>query len=382
MSLQTRLRTALVGLLAPPRTTGAASASAQRVLLIRPDHLGDLLLTTPAIAHLRAALPTAHLALLVGPWNAEAAAHLPGADEVLTLPFPYFDRQPKPGPLAPYELLRAEADRLLGMGFDTAVVFRQDHWWGAALAARSGIPRRVGWAQPEALSSLTHAVEHPPEHEAARALMLAEAFTGVAVAVSPPMHFQPSAHDRERATAWLAASGVGERFVVIHPGSGGMVKLWPAERWGAVADALRAQYGVAVIVTGSPAEADLVHQVCSSCRTAAAEPLTGVDVGQLAATLERAAVVLGPDSGVLHLAESVGTGTVRLFGPAPVARFGPWQASRRHQVVLSPLACVACGRLDFPAEALADHPCVRAITQSQVLEAANAALAAASVGGC
>lgn len=376
MTLHALLRTALTRGLAPARSHSVAESEPRRLLLVRPDHLGDLLLTTPAITHLRATLPAAHLTLLVGPWNADAASRLAGVDEVLTLPFPYFDRRPKRGPLAPYTLLRTEANRLAGLRFDTAVVFRHDHWWGAALAARAGIPRRLGWAHPEASVFLTQAVEHPPQHEAARALVLSEALTGLTATRRPPMGFRPTGEDVAAAAGWLAASGVGDRFVAIHPGSGGAVKLWAAERWSMVADALRAQYGVAVIVTGSAAEADLVRQVGSGCRESVAVPLTGIGVGQLGATLATAGLVLGPDSGVLHLAESTGAATVRLFGPAPVERFGPWQLSPRHQVVRSRLACVACGRLDFPAEVLAAHPCVRAIGLEQVLAAAGAALSA------
>lgn len=379
MTLHALLRSALTRGLAAPRAGGVAGREPQRLVLVRPDHLGDLLLTTPAIAHLRATLPTAHLTLLVGPWNADAASRLEGVDQVLTLPFPYFDRQPKRGLLAPYQLLRLEADRLAGLGFDTAVVFRHDHWWGAALATRAGIPRRVGWAHAESATYLTQAVQHPPQHEATRALALVEALTGVPATDRLPMRFTPTPEDVASASSWLAASGVSDRFVVIHPGSGGAVKLWPAERWSMVADALLAQYGVAVIVTGSSAEADLVQQVCSGCQGGAAIPLTGVGVGQLGATLARAELVLGPDSGVLHLAESVGAATVRLFGPAPVERFGPWQQSARHQVVRSALPCVACGRLDFPVEVLPEHPCVRAITSEQVLTAVGEALAA-SIG--
>lgn len=354
-------------------------AKPERILLIRPDHLGDLLLTTPALRQLRSSLPAAHIALLVGPWNAAAAGGLEGVDEVLTLPFPYFDRQPKRGPLAPYTLLRSEARKLSAHHFDTSVVFRHDHWWGAALAARAGIQRRAGWDDPQVEPFLTYVASDPPEHEAERALRLGEALLGTGEQAVPPMRFVPSDGDMGLAAEWLGQLPPRSSYVVIHPGSGGAVKLWPARHWAAVADALGAQYGVAVVVSGSAAEASLVAEVCSGCRVTSPVRLTGVGVGQLAATLAGAALVLGPDSGVLHLAEAVGRPTVRLFGPASVDRFGPWQAGDRHRVLRASLPCIACGRLDFPAEELAQHPCVRSITESQVLAAAQAVLGAASV---
>src|SRR5689334_4822805 len=78
-----------------------------RVLLIRPDHLGDVLLAGAGIARLRAALPDAHLTELVGPWSREVARRGPAVDALLTWELPGFSRRPKRGPLAPYwSLLR------------------------------------------------------------------------------------------------------------------------------------------------------------------------------------------------------------------------------------------------------------------------------------
>src|SRR5437773_821554 len=74
-----------------------------RLLILRPDHLGDLLLSWPAVAALRVALPDAQLALLVGPWGEEIARRGPRVDEIISCPFPGFARGPKRSPLAPYQ---------------------------------------------------------------------------------------------------------------------------------------------------------------------------------------------------------------------------------------------------------------------------------------
>ncbi|MBI1800585.1 MAG: hypothetical protein HYR71_03030, partial [Chloroflexi bacterium] len=77
----------------------------RRVLLIRPDHLGDLLFVTPALRTLRAQMPDAHVTLLVGPWGKPVVERSPYVDEVQTLAFPGFTRRPKGSPLAPYTRL-------------------------------------------------------------------------------------------------------------------------------------------------------------------------------------------------------------------------------------------------------------------------------------
>jgi len=104
--------------------------------------------------------------------------------------------------------------------------------------------------------------------------------------------------------------------------------------------------------------------------------VTGATIGQLAALLGRALLVLSVDSGPLHLAVAQGTPTVQLFGPTDPRIFGPWGPRERHIVLASTRRCptcptIPCGRLDFPPQELADHPCVRLITEQQVLEAVD-----------
>jgi len=93
-------------------------------------------------------------------------------------------------------------------------------------------------------------------------------------------------------------------------------------------------------------------------------------VGQLAALYEGARVVLGPDSGPLHLATAVGAPTVHLYGPADPAEFGPWGDPARHIVLTTAIACRPCRILDWPGADPAGHPCVRDIAPDAVLEAA------------
>ena len=72
------------------------------MLLLRPDHVGDVLLTAPAVALLRASLPAAHLTYVVGPWSMDAARHGPAVDSLRTLAYPGFARRRNANLLAPY----------------------------------------------------------------------------------------------------------------------------------------------------------------------------------------------------------------------------------------------------------------------------------------
>jgi ADP-heptose:LPS heptosyltransferase len=97
------------------------------------------------------------------------------------------------------------------------------------------------------------------------------------------------------------------------------------------------------------------------------------NISQLAALYARARVVLGPDSGPLHLAAAVNTPTVTLFGPADPVEFAPWGDPHKHIVLNSNIACLPCRIIDWADDDLAYHPCMRDITIGEVLEAARRA---------
>jgi len=97
-------------------------------------------------------------------------------------------------------------------------------------------------------------------------------------------------------------------------------------------------------------------------------------VGSLAALFERCAIVLGPDSGPLHLAVAAGAPTVTLFGPADPVEFGSWGSSARHAVLSSNIGCRPCRVLDWGGDDPKYHPCVREISTARVLDAARRAM--------
>lgn len=340
-----------------------------RVVLLRPDHLGDVLFVGPAVRRLRSAWPDAHVTLLVGPWSAPVAARLPGVDAVETLAFPWFDRRPKGPVWRPYTRL-VRAARRLRRRFDVAVVLRDDDWWGAWLTALAGIPVRAGHADPAVLPFVTHSLPAAarPDHSAAAGVALVAALCGDGAPATPasdPLQLMVDAEDRTSAAALLAGAG---RPIAIHAGSGAPVKRWRAEAWAAVIAALAAP-GEPVVLTGSDSERRLASDIAAQTDRPVRNLAGRTELGTLAAVFARCRVVLGPDSGPLHLAVAVGTPTVHLFGPASACRFGPWGPPGRHAVVRADVPCVPCGRLDWPNPR--EHPCVRVIDPARVIVAAR-----------
>lgn len=367
----------------------------RRVLLIRPDHLGDALFMTPALAELRRALPEAHITLLVGPWAREVVARNPNIDEVQICAFPGL-RRGSQSAFEPYRLLWQLAGQLRRQRYDLAVVLRPDFWWGVWLMYLAGIPLRLGYADALQTPFLTLALPvHEYDHAVVQNLRLARAAIALAKGEQPnqqhavyelasetpgqpPMEFAPTDEERTWVQGRLAQAGFADTapLVVIHPGSGAAVKLWDTASWAKVADTLIRDYGAQVVLTGVESEREQVEAISAQMQEPALALVGETDVGTLAALLARANVVLGVDNGPLHLATAQGTPTARIYGPTDTRIFGPWGDPALQMVLQAKQPCsgcpmIPCGRLDWPPEALPAHPCVRSMPVEGMLTAAG-----------
>ena len=346
------------------------------MLLLRPDHIGDVLLSAPAVALLRASLPDARLTYVVGPWSDEAARRGPPVDRVRTLVYPGFTRRSNANLVAPYVRLLVEAARLRRQRFDLAVVFRPDHWWGALLALLAGIPLRVGGATPETSPLLTHTyspvADEPAAEQALGIARLALATLSASPVVPPawpPRAFTVRETARAAATGLLARAALHEHTIVaIQPSAGAPLKSWPVANWARLADSLIDQ-GRSVLLVGAPADGPLLAAI----QARMANPVAtahGQSLEISAAVYERCALLVTVDGGAGHLAAAVGTPTVRLYGPAPPSVFGPWPPRDDQRVLITHrLACAPCGHLEAPpCGATALPACLLALDVAAVLE--------------
>jgi lipopolysaccharide heptosyltransferase II len=357
----------------PPSTPPLKAAP--RVLLIRPDHIGDLLFATPAIRALRTSLGDAHIACLVGPWAAEILETNHHLDEVMTCPFPGFTRRPKRHLLEPYSILWACARGLRTKLYDVAVVLRFDHWWGAMLAYFAGIPRRVGYAMPPVAPFLTEGISYTTgRHEVEQNMRLVAAVVGGGEEHPGTLEFNPREEALRSADSLLAPLEPLRPYLCLHPGAGAPVKLWRPEAFAQVGDALARAYGLQVVITGSAGERALAQSIAERMETKPLMIAGQTDLGGLAAILAQSRLVIGVDSGPLHVAVSQGVPTIHLFGPVDHRAFGPWGDPLKHIVLVSDKECIPCNRLDYGPDELDDHPCVRSISVAQVLEAADSLL--------
>jgi ADP-heptose:LPS heptosyltransferase len=344
-----------------------------------------MLLVTPILQALKERIPNAHITMMVGQWSADIVERHPALDNTITCPFPGFQRASQK-PLTPYQLLFTTARQLRRAKYDLAINLRPDFWWGSALLYLAGIPQRIGYAVAPGTPFLTQALNFPPaEHASVPNLRLASAALqtlGYDALVEPytparyPLYFKPTPEEEQAVHERLQREGITDEtpLVVIHPGTGGTVKLWRVEGWAYIANRLASTQilpaPARIALTGSPKERPMLEEIAQGMDL---PPLlmTDLTVGQLAALLARAQLVLGVDNGPLHMAVAQDTLSIRMYGPTDAHIFGPWGNAGRHVIIASTQKCadcpfIPCGRLDFADAELPGHPCVQNITEGQV----------------
>lgn len=345
-----------------------------RVLFIRPDHLGDMLLATPAMRALKEARPYTEIHVLAGSWSAPILANIPEVDLVLTVDFPGFVRgQEKKNYFSPYLQLLKVSRQLRHIGYGHAVIMRPDHWWGAMLAHVAGISERIGYATENVEQFLTQAIPFHHEHAIRQNLRLVEQWTGEIADKDVPYRLDVFDEERKAIQQHLSKFGMKEKqpYFCIHPGSGTWVKRWENELWAKVADTLIDQIDATVVFTGGNSERGMITDIQNRMQHKSYTTAGELSIEMLAALYEESLVLLGPDSGPLHLAAAIGTPTVALFGPADPIEFAPWGDKNRHMILTTPIGCRPCRVLDWGDDDPENHPCVRDITIGQVLEAAR-----------
>ncbi|MCE9636280.1 MAG: glycosyltransferase family 9 protein [Planctomycetes bacterium] len=313
----------------------------RRVLLVRLSALGDVVHALPALASLRAARPDAEIGWLVEDRNAGALEGHPAIDRL----FVFRRAQGLAGVRALREELRAWRPDLS--------IDLQGNLKSGFLSRVSGAPRRIGLPPGEAregahlFATETVAPGPPREHRVDRAMRLVRPL-GATIrrdGALPPVRPEAAAAVASAlATRGLAAGG----YAVLVPGTSafGAFKRWPPAPFGAYAQRLRAERGVAVLVSFGPGERALAEAVVAASAGAASLAPETRNLHELIALLAGAAVVVGADCGPVAMAGVLGVETVALFGPKDPAIYrppGPRVAVVWKQVYCSPCTLRRCG---------------------------------------
>jgi heptosyltransferase-3 len=342
-----------------------------RVLVVTLRRLGDVLLTTPLIRSIKRAYPDATIDALVFDGTESILAGNPDIAGVLTMPA-------RPAAAQTFELLRK-----LWRRYDLAISTQAGD--RPTLFAWAAGRRSAGFVEGSKLNgrvkrlALTCPVEFPrATHRVREVLKLAQAIGIAPVAdVVVPQSPRDCAPPRRP-------------YAVVHVAPKFRYKQWTEAGWRELAAALAAR-GLAVVATGGGGAEERRYLDAVWAGRPEVERRDGALAWpELAAMIRDAAVFIGPDTAVTHLAAATGTPTVALFGPTDPRLWGPWpqgsadpdwaaagtiQTRRNVWLVQNPLPCLPCQQEGCLRRIDSHSQCLDELPARQVLQAVDAALA-------
>jgi lipopolysaccharide heptosyltransferase II len=349
----------------------------ERILVIRLDLIGDLVLSMVLVRVLRRTYPEAELDLISVPASAKVIEGDPDVTRLLGYD-PNIWRRPKAlFRRQNWRELRALLKTLRGREYDLAIsVFGK---WAAVLAALSGAKRTLGFAREGFPGLMTdgvlgrHWTPGEKKHEVDYCLELARA-AGATVQEEdryPRLYVQEQA--AREIEQILAAHNVqpGRPLIACHvSANNGQSKRWPVPYWATLLDRLMREAGAYIVLTGAPSDLPLIEKITARMRE---QPITlagKTSLNQLAALFKRADLLISGDSGPMHMAGAVGTPLIAIHGPTDPALSGP--VSRHATILRSDIWCSPC----YQARETADcrfftTQCMKNILPAQVFAVAR-----------
>ncbi|CAB4242794.1 protein of unknown function [Methylacidimicrobium sp. AP8] len=312
----------------------------RRILVLQLDHIGDFIYRLPAHDLLRRSWPEAEITLLCGPWNVPLAERTGCFQQII--PFEFFpERSGEWRGVSNLEAERVAAiARSLGR-FDLAVDLRTDPDT-RFLLCHFQAELRAGFAAPEVDVVLDVALPngelsgdlYAPTHRRSSALLLVEA---IRAALQDPSSCLPS---------FLQGIATTEsplpRLIAVAPGCGDPVRAWPVEHFARLCALLTGQHNCTVLLVGGPAERETAEAILRDLPPERCRNLVGqVPLAEVPGLLASAQVFVGNDSGLSHIAATLGVPTVTVFSGVVDWRMAH-PAGHRVSLLRIPISCSPC----------------------------------------
>lgn len=336
----------------------------ERILIIRTDRIGDVLLSTPVIKAVREAYPNSHIAMMVRPYAEEIVDGNPYLDEVIL-----YDKE---GEHKSWLGTLEFVTELRRKKFNLAIILHPTNRSNlipflAGIPERVGYDRKLGVLLTKRIKDLKHL---GTKHEIDYNLELLRA---IGIEAKDKSLYMPVKEKHERViNRFLALNELNDTngIVAIHPGASCPSKRWSAFRFGRVADELVEKYKFKVVIIGGPQDIETVKQVHMAMLHTPIILSEEHSLGEVAALLKRCKIFISNDSGPVHIAVAVGTPVISIFGRAD-AGLSPkrWAPTGPNDVVIhKDVGCREC--LAHKCEI--NFKCLEAITVDDVLNAAKA----------
>ena len=278
----------------------------KKILIVRPDRIGDVILSTPVIKNLKLAFPQSYIAFMCRPYTRETLEGNPNLDEVIV-----YDKYGKDkSPLATVRF----ALNLRKYHFDWAIILHPTNR-AHLIAFLAGIPVRVGWDRKLGqllTKKIKHTKQQGKKHESEYTLDLLRALN--IPIKSKDTYFPVLSEATARIEELLKAQGVTEndKLIVIHPSASCPSKRWPQEHFLKLIELLKDKGGFKIAAITSEGEREFGEEAAKKSEVI---DLRGkLSISEIGALLKRASLFISNDSGPVHIAASLNTPVISIFG--------------------------------------------------------------------
>ncbi|NLP12238.1 glycosyltransferase family 9 protein [bacterium] len=297
----------------------------QRILLVRTDRLGDVILSTPVSTAFKRTFPGSFVAMLLNRYTAELVYGHTDVDLVLL-------DDPKESLLSLVKTIRRHH-------FDTLVLL---HPTGRlALAGRlAGIPVRIGTGYRAYSFLFNRRVYQHRRNSGMHELDLNLQLAGAAGARLETVRFNFTLDEEalQRLSQRLHRFGLSIRspYIVVHPGSGGSARNWPAASYHQLIERLHHELNLPVLITGTENERLLIDRVTRGIASSVIRVDGKLSIKELAVLLKHARLLISNSTGPLHLAVALGAEVIGLYCPIAACSPDRWGPYHRTDSVLMP----------------------------------------------
>ncbi|PSB46965.1 lipopolysaccharide heptosyltransferase II [Cyanosarcina cf. burmensis CCALA 770] len=343
--------------------------TAKKILCVRLDTIGDVIMTTPAIRALKTSHCDRHITLMTSSAGAVVAPLLSDIDDLIVYDSPWLKATATRQNSEPEYAIISE---LKARNFDAAVIFTvysQSPLPTAFLCYMAGIPLRLAHCHENPYQLLTDWIKDPePEnftrHEVQRQLDLV-ASIGSKVE-DKRLRVQISEIARKNIQNLLEEIRINfsQPWIIMHPGATAISRRYPPESFAIAARKLVQDYNIQVIFTGIESEIELVESIRLQMRSPSFSLVNRLNLSELTALVEKAHLLISNNTAPVHIAAAVGTPVVDLYALTN-PQHTPWEVLNR--VIFHDVPCRICYKSICPE---GHYHCLRLVAPERVVNAA------------
>lgn len=300
----------------------------EKILFFRPDHIGDLLLTTPAIHSLKKSFPEIDLTIAVGSWSMDVLKYNPYIDNVFIIDLPFLARNTKSSYL---EMIK-NIFQLRKSNYDHIFSFRISAM-SAIISLLLGGKKRWGFDVIKSKWAFTEKIHYNKNrHVIENYLDMVEQFG--AKKENNGLEIFIKAEER---LSFEKRFNLPDDYIVISPGAGYSPKLWITERWAEIANWLNIDAKIPVVFTGIKSEEILIRDIISNLKGTFINLCGMLSLRELSILIEKSRLLLTVDSAAMHLAVATKTPVLTLFGYTNPEQWGPYPRDDKYIVLYKKL---------------------------------------------